>query len=80
LAISAIYMGDNTEAAPTASPPINRAAINWIIVCELPEKLAERITRSKVAISNVFLHLLSLNKPATVASRTQPIINLPINQ
>ena len=75
-AISAIYIGDSTEAAPTARPPINRATISADMVGAMADKLADIINRSAEVISKGFRPHLSLKEPDIDAPMIQPMIRL----
>lgn len=71
-AISLIYAGAITEAAPTANPPIMRNIINTENALAIPEPQAE--TTNKIAeITNILLlPYLSAKRPAKKAPIAHP--------
>ena len=74
--ISAIYIGDTTDATPTPIPPMNLAITNSVKDRGRAERMAETIKRTAHRIRTFFLPVQSAIGPAINAPITQAIIRL----
>ena len=72
-AISEIYIGDNTEAPPTARPPMNRNITKIDNEFANPVPIAEMKNSAAITLSMVLLPKTSPGFPIESAPITQPI-------
>jgi len=73
-ATSEIYMGDRTEAPPTAKPPIIRKRINMEILIENAVPMAEIRKRNAVTFNMYLRPNLSPKRPTAIAPIIHPNI------
>jgi hypothetical protein len=70
--ISAMYIGDVRDAAPTPKPPMNRKIMNSVRFLGSAVPRAETRKSTAEIIKTFFLPIRSLMVPAKAAPKTQP--------